>query len=159
MRIKRFTAPDMRTALRMVRDEQGPDAVILSSRQVAEGGVEVVAATDYDEALVQQTLRTMTAPPASPVPAAETPHRTGRAVFHIDGAPATSPAAATVPAIGYGAKALRDSSQRRALDNARRSIAGVPQRLPGGADAVANSSEFERLMRLWIATPGVEARP
>ena len=30
MRIKRFTAPDMRTALRMVRDEQGPDAVILS---------------------------------------------------------------------------------------------------------------------------------
>ena len=62
MRIKRFTAPDMRTALRMVRDEQGPDAVILSSRQVAEGGVEVVAATDYDEALVQQTLRTMNVP-------------------------------------------------------------------------------------------------
>ena len=59
MRIKRFTAPDMRTALRLVRDEQGPDAVILSSRQLTEGGVEVVAATDYDEALVQQTLRTM----------------------------------------------------------------------------------------------------
>ena len=98
MRIKRFNAPDMRAALRNVRDEQGPDAVILSSRQLEEGGVEVVAATDYDEALVQQTLRTMTAPPASPVPAAETPHRTGRAVFHIDGAPATSPAAATVPA-------------------------------------------------------------
>src|SRR5690606_19251263 len=49
MRIKRFTAPDMRTALRMVRDEQGPDAVILSTRTSADGvGIEVVAATDYD---------------------------------------------------------------------------------------------------------------
>ena len=58
MRIKRFTAPDMRTALRMVRDEQGPDAVILSTRASADGaGIEVVAATDYDEALVAQALR------------------------------------------------------------------------------------------------------
>lgn len=56
MRIKRFIAPDMRTALRMVRDEQGPDAVILSNRATADG-IEVVAATDYDEALVAQALR------------------------------------------------------------------------------------------------------
>ncbi len=56
MRIKRFIAPDMRTALRMVRDEQGPDAVILSNRAIA-GGIEVVAATDYDESLVSQALR------------------------------------------------------------------------------------------------------
>jgi len=61
MRIKRFTAPDMRTALRMVRDEQGPDAVILSTRTSANGaGIEVVAATDYDEALVAQALRAAT---------------------------------------------------------------------------------------------------
>ncbi len=56
MRIKRFLAPDMRTALRMVREEQGPDAVILSNRPT-EGGIEIVAATDYDESLVQQALR------------------------------------------------------------------------------------------------------
>lgn len=37
----------MRQALRLVRDAQGPDAVILSSRRV-NGGVEVVAAVDYD---------------------------------------------------------------------------------------------------------------
>ncbi len=49
MRIKRYVAPDMRQALRTVRDAQGPDAVILSTRKV-EGGVEVVAAVDYDEA-------------------------------------------------------------------------------------------------------------
>jgi flagellar biosynthesis protein FlhF len=38
-----------------VREEQGPNAVILSNRRV-EGGVEVVSATDYDESLVQQSL-------------------------------------------------------------------------------------------------------
>ena len=31
MKIKRFVAPDMRQAMRQVRDEQGPDAVILST--------------------------------------------------------------------------------------------------------------------------------
>jgi len=72
MRIKRFHAPDMRTALRMVREAQGADAVILSSRQTPEG-VEIVAATDYDEALVQQALRTISGRPASAAPAPETP--------------------------------------------------------------------------------------
>ncbi|GAB3748435.1 AAA family ATPase [Lysobacter olei] len=57
MRIKRFIAPDIRSALRMVRDEQGAEAVILSNRTTADG-IEIVAATDYDEALVQQALRT-----------------------------------------------------------------------------------------------------
>jgi flagellar biosynthesis protein FlhF len=47
MKIKHYRAVDMRTALRQVRDAQGPDAVILSSRRV-QGGVEVVAAVDYD---------------------------------------------------------------------------------------------------------------
>jgi flagellar biosynthesis protein FlhF len=61
MKIKRFTAKNMREAMRLVREEQGPDAVILSNRRVADG-VEVVAATDYDAALVQQALR-QTAPP------------------------------------------------------------------------------------------------
>lgn len=47
MKLKHYRAPDMRTALRQVREAQGPDAVILSSRRV-NGGVEVVAAVDYD---------------------------------------------------------------------------------------------------------------
>ena len=70
MRIKRFTAPDMRTALRMVRDEQGPDAVILSNRPT-EDGIEIVAATDYDESLAQQALRAaLPSMPAAPAPVA-----------------------------------------------------------------------------------------
>ena len=66
MKIKRFVAPDMRTAFAMVRQEQGPDAVILSNR-VIDDGVEIVAATNYDEALVQRTLEAMR--PAAPAPA------------------------------------------------------------------------------------------
>ena len=58
MKIKRFIAKDMRAAIRQVREEQGPDAVILSNRRVKEG-VEVIAATDYDAALVQQAMSTL----------------------------------------------------------------------------------------------------
>jgi flagellar biosynthesis protein FlhF len=55
MKIKRFVAPDMRTAIRQVREDQGPDAVILSNRST-NGGVEIIAAVDYDEALVNQAM-------------------------------------------------------------------------------------------------------
>ena len=58
MKIKRFVAPDMRTVLRKVREEQGADAVILSNRPVP-GGIEVVAATDYDEQLAQDALKSL----------------------------------------------------------------------------------------------------
>jgi len=49
MKIKRFFAPDMRNAIRQVRETLGPDAVILSNKSV-DGGVELMAALDFDEA-------------------------------------------------------------------------------------------------------------
>lgn len=51
MKIKKFIAPDIRRAIKMVRDDQGPDAVIISNRRV-EGGVEIISAIDYDESLL-----------------------------------------------------------------------------------------------------------
>ncbi|EEX91753.1 flagellar biosynthesis regulator FlhF [Vibrio orientalis CIP 102891 = ATCC 33934] len=45
MKIKRFFAKDMRTALLQVKGELGDDAVIMSNKKVA-GGVEIVAAVD-----------------------------------------------------------------------------------------------------------------
>ena len=91
MRIKRFIASDMRTALRMVRDEQGPDAVILSNRPCEEG-VEVVSATDYDEALVHQALRAA-APGMASAPQAEAPVPQAAA----QPAPVPAPVAAVAP--------------------------------------------------------------
>ena len=55
MKIKRYLDKDMRHVLRRVREDQGPDAVILSNRRV-EDGIEVIAAIDYDEALVRHAL-------------------------------------------------------------------------------------------------------
>jgi flagellar biosynthesis protein FlhF len=83
MKIKRYTAPSMRAALALVRTEQGPDAVILSSRR-SEEGIEVIAAVDYDEALFAEAKRqapviavpgVVVAPiaaPAAPAPAVTT---------------------------------------------------------------------------------------
>lgn len=56
MSTHKFTAPDMRQALKMVRDQLGADAVILSNRKVA-GGVEIIAAGDYDVFLAQHQER------------------------------------------------------------------------------------------------------
>ena len=49
MKIKRFVAKDMRTALTEVKEFLGPDAIILSNKKVA-GGVEIVAAVDPEAA-------------------------------------------------------------------------------------------------------------
>ena len=53
--MKRYFAADARQALREVREQQGPDAVILSNRRVP-GGVEIIAAVDYEDALENASL-------------------------------------------------------------------------------------------------------
>ena len=52
MKIKRFFAKEMRQGIRQVRETLGADAVILSNTRV-NGGIEIVAAVDYDESLLQ----------------------------------------------------------------------------------------------------------
>lgn len=56
MKVKRIFAPDMRQAMRRVRDEIGPDAVIISNHRVA-GGVEVVAAREDEYEAAQAELK------------------------------------------------------------------------------------------------------
>lgn len=109
MRIKRFIAPDMRTALRMVRDEQGPDAVILSNRPT-DDGIEIVAATDYDESLAQQALRAaLPALAATPAPVASpTTPATAAAIVPVPAA--TSEAPSHVPSFAMEAPPSRMAS-------------------------------------------------
>ena len=54
MQVKRFFAADMRTAMKLVRDELGADAAIIGNRRVA-GGVELTAALDYQPATPART--------------------------------------------------------------------------------------------------------
>ena len=53
MKIKRYFAADTRKALRMVRDDLGPDAIIISNRAV-DDGVEILAAEDFEEELASK---------------------------------------------------------------------------------------------------------
>ncbi len=61
MKITRHTGPDIRHALRAVRDSLGADAVILATRRTA-NGVEITAAMDFDADNVQDS----TAPASTP---------------------------------------------------------------------------------------------
>jgi flagellar biosynthesis protein FlhF len=110
MKIKRYSAVSMRAALAQVRAEQGPDAVILSSRRNEEG-IEVIAAVDYDEALFGDakgqrapapviTLPTLAVPATAPLPAAAArPTAAVRPTARAPAmAPAALPAAAAAPA-------------------------------------------------------------
>jgi flagellar biosynthesis protein FlhF len=62
MKIKRFFAKDMRTALNEVKDELGVDAVIMSNKKLA-NGVEIVAAVDYEKAAPKAVAQPQNAPP------------------------------------------------------------------------------------------------
>lgn len=55
MSVKRFVAADMRRALELVRQEMGPDAVILSSRRVKQG-VEILTSLQPQSASVQRPV-------------------------------------------------------------------------------------------------------
>src|SRR5580700_366971 len=107
MKIKRYTAVSMREALAKVRAEQGPDAVILSSRR-GDDGIEVIAAIDYDEALFVDANR-LRAPASAIAPAA----------------PVISPVPAPVPA-----PAPIIVSQTAPAPTPTREFAATPTRAP-----------------------------
>ena len=94
MKIKRLCAANIREAMRKIREELGPDAVILSNQRTA-AGFEIVAAIDYDEQLLQSMPQS--APGALP-----------RALRELEGAtddPAAVPTAAPpVPGTAKPAK-------------------------------------------------------
>jgi flagellar biosynthesis protein FlhF len=78
MKIVRHAAPDMRQALRAIREQLGEDAVILSSRRLAKG-VEVTVAVDFDAgkmdkaALMAAADAAAASPPPPSLPAATPP--------------------------------------------------------------------------------------
>ena len=55
MNIRRYVAPDMRTAFKLVREELGPDVVILSTRKV-KGQIELTVASDNSAASSPSTV-------------------------------------------------------------------------------------------------------
>ncbi|MBB5017825.1 flagellar biosynthesis protein FlhF [Chitinivorax tropicus] len=76
MIVKKFYGTNTRDALRQVRDALGPDALILANRQIAGGGVEIMAVSDTDVATLTTapsgTLNNRPKPVVS-APPADTP--------------------------------------------------------------------------------------
>ena len=140
MKIKRFVAADMRTAMNLVRKEHGPDAVILSNRRIEEG-VEIVAAAHYDETAVQQALEATR--PAPPAPAK--PRSAAEAIMAAvtrRKAPAQEPVVATASAVAALA--------RSAVGATGRSIDNSIELAPG--------SRFAALLKAPAAEPAASAR-
>ena len=93
MKIVRYTAPDMRQALRCIREQLGEEAVMLSSRRLAQG-VEVTAAVDFDASGMTGAQAAALTVPAETVAVADL--RTGEATSDAAAValpPATAPAA------------------------------------------------------------------
>ena len=123
MKMKRFFAPDIRQAMRNIRQELGAEAVILSNKQV-EGGVEIVAAMDYDDAAFQsasvstfsnQSERSVT--PAIPA-APQTVSKIDMAYAEI----ATSREDYNVPPGRIDERAKFESSQEPTLNEMRKEL-------------------------------------
>jgi flagellar biosynthesis protein FlhF len=149
MKIKRYTAASMRAALAQVRAEQGPDAVILSSRR-SDDGIEVIAAVDYDEALFVEATRQRPAPivapsaapaaaapvsviaPLAPVaPAApRAPIASARTATSVRAAASMSrPAPAAAQDLGYGAMQRELQDLRRVMETGLAGMAWSDKRL------------------------------
>ncbi|GGP23248.1 flagellar biosynthesis protein FlhF [Silvimonas iriomotensis] len=85
MVVKKFYGATTRDALRQVRDELGPDALILSNRQVAGGGVEIMAVADSDVA----SLTGVPSPSSSRTPSRANGARLMRNIHTDNNSPAT----------------------------------------------------------------------
>ncbi len=126
MKIKRFFAKDMRTALNQVKEELGNDAVIMSNKKMA-GGVEIVAAVDNDAQ----------APAAKPeAPIAQAPKQA------VNSAPE---APMDAPQIADSLAALLERQQTGAAKPKAQPTASSQQASP--AKAPASSSAFSKMMQ------------
>jgi len=106
MKIKRYQARDMRSALRQVRIELGPDAVILST-QTIDGGVEICAADDTEHAAASPAAR------AEALRAIHTPVPTQLPVVHEPAFAAAPAAAVEQGAMSAELRTLRELLERQ----------------------------------------------
>jgi len=79
MKIRRFVARDMRTALAQIKEELGVDAVIMSTKKIPEG-VELMAAVDYNQAVPPAQLSENSSQDSATNSATNSTENTGREV-------------------------------------------------------------------------------
>lgn len=146
MNIRRYMAKDMRTAFKLVRDELGPDVVILSTRRV-KGQIELTVASDRNPVVQNSTsaVKEVSFPSLSPrvTPVAAVPGATTSA-----STPATFAAAAPVGA------ALNPAAQITSV-SASASTTNMPA--ASMSRAVAESSTLAAASTVAARAPRVDA--
>ncbi|TAJ94352.1 MAG: flagellar biosynthesis protein FlhF [Gammaproteobacteria bacterium] len=170
MRIKRYYGSTIREAIRKVREEQGPDALILSNR-VVDNGVELIAAADYDEILLDEIPRVATrdttpaatpgnAPPksAKPAPVTAAPRAVPASVADRTGTPDISPDRQTNLSRYLRGKtrpvtAAPGVVERRVIKPAKPAVSEIRKpEAPTAARTEANSSSMIERMNTEIRT-------
>ncbi|MEQ8231935.1 MAG: flagellar biosynthesis protein FlhF [Gammaproteobacteria bacterium] len=116
MKVKRYFAQNMRSALDMIKQEQGPDVLILSNRKV-DGGVELITADEITEQEAEQ-LAARTAARKRPALAEEAAPRAAS----VAAAPAAEDVSLDLPAPRAGRagsadrRASREPSRRPSME-------------------------------------------
>ena len=135
MKIKRYTGTNTREVLTRIRNDLGADAVILSNREIV-GGVELMAAVDFDASRFPSDAVSDAPPPAVPAapaaPAPATPRAAAPAVL------ATAPlAAAPTPGVGQPTRPAAPASMPAPAASARAGVtpAAAADAVPGAARA------------------------
>ncbi|MCL7745417.1 flagellar biosynthesis protein FlhF [Guyparkeria hydrothermalis] len=152
MKIKRIIASDMREAMRQVRRVFGDDAVILSNKPVS-GGVEVIAAMDFDEKAIQLA--------AAQQSASRIAGATDRPAAAAERAPRAEHQEPTRPAPASTAEAEREEQPAAAESEApkttaemlaercRRAEAEEPAETAGSAETEDDRAAFTEALAAW----------
>lgn len=135
MKMRKYTAPDMRTALRQVRAEHGPDALILWTRRAA-GVVELTVATDPEAAAHAESL----APPLRAVAGDPVP---------VPSRPASAPMSALKPPAADRPDDTVVSLSPKSVPSAALSAAPVP--MPAGPAIDGELKALRRLLETQLA--------
>jgi flagellar biosynthesis protein FlhF len=122
--IRRYVANDMREALTSIRTDLGPDAVMLSSRKLA-NGVEVIAAVDYDDSLLGAGAASHAKADSASTAQLDDYEQAARRAASVDNAaPAAAappaPAAVAAPAPALAADPTAESSVALEIKDLRR---------------------------------------
>ena len=147
MKIKRYTGTSTREVLARIRNDLGPDAVILSNREIV-GGVELMAAVDFDASHLQAEPAAEEPAMASQRPAAAAPRQATPAPSRPQPAPqpvrTPPPAAAAMPA----AKPQRPASVQAPAAAAGQGAAGVAQ--PAWSGEIRGLRDELHALRQWV---------
>ncbi|GGW63108.1 flagellar biosynthesis protein FlhF [Alishewanella tabrizica] len=148
MKIKRFVAKDMRSALAEVKEFLGPDAIILSNKKVPEG-VEIVAAIDAEPAAAiprQATAAKAVVEDITPASKRAEPRLSIKVDDEADNEPADSLRALLARQMikqqGREPSNTQNSSQNSAINRAANN--SVNARASQSEPAVSKAPQFER---------------